>query len=178
MTGLPDVLRPPFERGSGGNMRLAGFVIVRNECDIVEAFVRHNTAVLDRLYIVDNQSSDATPENLRRLAESGLPIKLGSDENIRYYQAAMTTALIKTALQDEPWDCLFLLDGDDFLVADDRSGLEAEIASLAPEQFGLLVCDHYAPMGSDDGTEPDPVRRIVHRAAAEPPMPQRRGKAI
>jgi glycosyltransferase involved in cell wall biosynthesis len=178
MTGFPDMLRSRFERGVGGNMRLAGIAIVRNECDIVEAFVRHNTTVLDRLYIVDNHSSDATPEILQRLAANGLPIKLGTDENLRYYQAVKTAALIKTALLDEPWDCLFLLDGDEFVLADDRSRLEAEIASLGPEQVGVLVCDHYAPMGSDDAAEPDPVRRIIHRAAAEPPMPQYFGKAI
>ena len=47
-------------------MRLAGIAIVRNECDIVEAFVRHNEAVLDRLYILDNDSSDGTLEILQR----------------------------------------------------------------------------------------------------------------
>ena len=60
-------------------MRLAGIAIVRNECDIVEAFVRHNATALDRLYVIDNDSSDATPEILRRLAASGLPLKLGHD---------------------------------------------------------------------------------------------------
>ena len=44
-------------------MRLAGITIARNECDIVEAFVRHNEAVLDRLYILDNDSSDGTLED-------------------------------------------------------------------------------------------------------------------
>jgi len=159
-------------------MRLAGIAIVRNECDIVEAFVRHNAAVLDQLYIVDNHSSDATLEILQRLAASRLPIKLGRDEDFRYYQGAKTTALIKTALEDEPWDCLFPLDCDEFLLVDDREALESEIAGLAPLEAGLLVSDHYAPMESDDYAEPDPVRRIVHRAAAEPTLPLLLGKAI
>jgi hypothetical protein len=159
-------------------MRLAGITIVRNECDIVEAFVRHNAAVLDQLYIVDNHSSDGTLEILKRLAASRLSIKLGCDETFRYYQGIKTTALIKTALEDEPWDCLFPLDCDEFLLVDDRNALEAEIAGLAREEAGLLVSDQYAPVESDDAAEPDPVRRIIHRTAAEPALPQFHGKAI
>ena len=65
-------------------MRLAGLVIVRNECDVVEAFVRHTAAVLDQLYIVDNGSSDGTLEILERLAASRIPIKLKSDQSVAY----------------------------------------------------------------------------------------------
>ena len=85
-------------------MRLAGVTIVRDECDIVEAFVRHNAAILDRLYVVDNRSSDATPEILRRLAAEGLPLSLGRDEDLPYYQGLKTTALVRTALADEPFN--------------------------------------------------------------------------
>jgi hypothetical protein len=159
-------------------MRLAGIAIIRNECDVVEAFARHNAAVLDRLYIVDNHSGDATPEILQRLAASGLPITLRRDEGFRYYQSAKTTALMKNALEDETWDCLFPLDCDEFLLVDDRGRLETEIAGLAPEEAGLLVSDQYAPMESDETAEPDPVRRITHRTAAEPALPLFHGKAI
>lgn len=159
-------------------MRLAGIAIVRNECDIVEAFVRHNATVLDRLYIIDNASSDATPEILRRLATSELPLKLSHDHGIAYYQGSKTTALIRIALEDEPWDCLFPLDGDEFLLAPDRAALEAEITALAPGEAGLLTPHHYAPLISDSSNEPDPVRRIVHRVAGEPAQPLFLGKAI
>ena len=35
--------------------------MVRNEADIVEAFVRHNLRVLDAMLVVDHGSTDATP---------------------------------------------------------------------------------------------------------------------
>jgi len=38
---------------------------VRNEADIVEAFVRHNLVLLDGIAIVDHASVDATPDILR-----------------------------------------------------------------------------------------------------------------
>lgn len=159
-------------------MRLAGITIVRNECDIVEAFVRHNGAVLDQLYILDNDSSDGTLEILQRLAANRLSIKVGRDNELPYYQAIKTTKLIKAALEDEAWDCLFPLDCDEFLSVRDRTALEAEIASLGAEEAGLLVSDHYAPTELDDSAEPDPVGRITHRIAAEPALPLFHGKAI
>ena len=110
--------------------------------------------------------------------QSRLPIKLGRDDDFRYYQGIKTTALIKTALEDEPWDCLLPLDCDEFLLVNDREAFEVEIASLAPEETGLLVSEQYAPVDSDDYEEPDPVCRIVHRTATEPPLPLFYGKAI
>lgn len=159
-------------------IRLAGIAIVRNECDIVEAFVRHNAAVLDRLYVIDNGSTDGTLEILQRLAASRLPIRLERDEGLPYYQAAKTTAMIKAAIEDQAWDCIFPLDCDEFLVAEDRAALDAEIESLAPEEVGLLISDQYAPTESDQAAEPDPVSRIVHRIVAEPALPMFLGKVI
>ena len=159
-------------------MRLAGVAIVRNECDIVEAFVRHNESVLDRLYILDNDSGDGTLEILLRLAANRPSIKIGRDNSLPYYQTKKTTKLIKAAFDDEMWDCVFPLDCDEFLMVDDRGVLEAEIASLSAEEAGLLVCDHYAPTELDDASEPDPVSRITHRIAVQPDLPLFHGKVI
>jgi hypothetical protein len=159
-------------------MRLAGITLMRNECDIVEAFVRHNGAVLDRLYVIDNKSSDGTFEILERLVASRQPIKLGFDHQLPYYQANKTTRLIKAALEDEAWDWFFPLDGDELLVVPDRAALEAEIAALGAEHVGLLVCDQYAPTELDDEAELDVVSRITPRIESDPVLPRYHGKAI
>ena len=73
---------------------------------------------------------------------------------------------------------MFPLDCDEFLLVNDRSVLEAEIASLTSDEAGLLVSDQYAPTESDDTVEPDPVGRIIHRITTEPALPPFLGKAI
>ena len=65
-------------------MRLLGAAHVRNEADIVEAFVRHNLVLLDGIAIVDHASVDATPDILRALKDEGLPIFLARDESPTY----------------------------------------------------------------------------------------------
>ena len=51
-------------------MRRLGTAIVRNEADIVEAFVRHNVALLDGIALVDHGSIDATPDIAERLVRA------------------------------------------------------------------------------------------------------------
>ena len=56
-------------------MRLWGVAMVRNEADVIEAFVRHNLCVLDGLAIVDHGSFDGTAEILANLRREGLPLQ-------------------------------------------------------------------------------------------------------
>ena len=56
-------------------MKLWGVAMVRNEADVIEAFVRRDLTVLDGLTVVDHRSTDATPRVLedprRRGAAAG-----------------------------------------------------------------------------------------------------------
>jgi glycosyltransferase involved in cell wall biosynthesis len=147
------------------DMRLAAVSRVKNECDIIESFVRHNLAFLDRLYIVDNHSSDGTEAILQKLAAEGLPISLSTDDEVPFYQSRQITGLIKQAIADESWDFIFPLDGDEFLQVRDRAVLEGDIAPLGrePGQPGLMYMVNYVPTENDDRSEPDFLRRIRHR---------------
>jgi len=60
-------------------MRLIGVAMVRNEADIVEAFVRHNLTVLDAMVVVDHGSLDGTEEILALLQREGLPLRVIRD---------------------------------------------------------------------------------------------------
>jgi len=158
-------------------MRLAAVTIVRNECDIIEAFTRHAATLFDRMYVIDNISGDATAEILRRLVAEGLPLVLGYDANGPFYQGTMTTELIRRAISEEEWDFIFPLDGDEFLTCS-RVVMEHELSRVREDSIGLMVSDQYVPTELDDRGEPDPVRRIVHRAVTEPRLEPKMGKAV
>jgi hypothetical protein len=61
-------------------MRLWGVSMVRNEADVIEAFVRHNLGVLDGLAIVDHGSFDGTAQILAELQREGLSLRIVRDE--------------------------------------------------------------------------------------------------
>jgi hypothetical protein len=66
-------------------MRLFGMAMLRNEADIVEAFVRHNLTILDGIAIVDHASFDGTTEILARLRSEGLPLRIVRDPNPGFF---------------------------------------------------------------------------------------------
>ena len=157
-------------------MKLAAVTTVRNECDIIEAFIRHNAAFVDRLYILDHRSTDTTPKILRELADEGLPLALSHDGEAVFYQGPKMTQLIKRAFEDGHWDFVLPLDGDEFIHAPNRAGLEAALSGLDEATIGLSDLVNYIPTANDDTNEKDVLRRIVHRTKTIPDISCKIGK--
>ena len=126
-------------------MRLLGAAVVRNEADIVEAFVRHNLAVLDGIAIVDHGSIDATPDILRALADEGLPIFVARDDTPAFDQQPMLNRLVRHlfATSDVAW--VFPLDADEFLRTPSRTALEATLGAAGPVTNVTLDWFTYVP---------------------------------
>ncbi|MDE1566650.1 glycosyltransferase family 2 protein [Aquabacter sp. P-9] len=144
-------------------MRLATVTLARDEADIIERFVRHNLHFVDRLYVVDDGSTDATPDILRLLAAEGVPLVVVSDGvHGAYHQGVRTTALMHRAMADEAFDFILPLDADEFIALPDRAALEAELASLPAGAVGAFSMTHYIPQPQDDLTETDPLARLTY----------------
>ena len=105
-------------------MRLLGAAQVRNEADIVEAFVRHNLTVLDGLVVVDHGSVDGTPDILRRLIGEGLPVFLGHETAPEFDQQVMRNRLVRHVFASSDADWVFPIDADEFIKTPARSVLE------------------------------------------------------
>jgi hypothetical protein len=169
---------PSVEVQEKEKMRLAAVTTVRNECDIVESFVRHNAAFFDRLYILDNRSTDKTPAILRGLASEGLPLALSRDDAGVFYQGPTMTRLIKGAYHDHRWDFVVPLDCDEFVRMPDRAALEAALADLNGATIGHVDVVNYIPTADDDAKQIDVPRRIVHRAKTIPEIAPKIGKVV
>jgi hypothetical protein len=161
-----------------GEMRLAAVTTVRNECDIVESFVRHNAVFFDHLYILDHRSIDNTSDILCGLVAEGLPLTVSRDDEGIFYQSLKMNRLIRQALWDHPWDFIIPLDCDEFLCAPDRAALERALAALDDGTIGVCSIVNYIPTVHDDGNEIDVLRRIVHRAQTVPEISCKIGKVV
>ena len=75
-------------------MRLVAITCVKNEIDIVEAFVRHTLALVDHLVVLDNGSQDGTGDVLQALAKEGLPLEIVEDGSPGQYQPQRMTRLM------------------------------------------------------------------------------------
>ena len=174
-------------------MRLWGVAMVRNEADVVEAFVRHNLSILDGLAIVDHGSFDGTAEILTNLRREGLPLHIGQDHEPSFQQSLRITQAARKTLAEEGADFVFALDADEFLRVPDRERVEQALRDVPPGMHAVAHWLTYVPDSFADGLPfgPGHLRRrlrverhteqgyhkvIVGRALLERPRrPGRRG---
>lgn len=109
--------------------------MVKNEADIIEAFVRHNLHYVDSIHLIENGSTDATPEILQRLQDEGLPLHIESDPTLRYNQSERTTKLYHKVLQHRP-TFVIPLDADEFIQAPSREYFHKAIQRIPPNGMG------------------------------------------
>jgi hypothetical protein len=126
-------------------MRLYGVAMVRDEADVVEAFIRHNLGVLDGLAIVDHGSLDGTGEILAKLAAEGLRLDVRRAGEAAFFQSRHLTALARELLADERADFVFALDADEFLKVRSRTTLEAALAAVPAGMHALIHWLTYVP---------------------------------
>jgi hypothetical protein len=162
----------------GCTMKLAAVTTVRNECDIIESFVRHNAAFFDRIYILDHRCTDSTPAILRKLADEGLPITLSRADEPSFYQGPTMTRLIKGAVEEGAWDFVIPVDSDEFVRVPGRAALESALAELDKDSVGLCEIVNFVPSLDDDQNEPDVLRRVVHRVQTDPAIDYKVGNVI
>lgn len=115
--------------------------MVRNEADVIEAFVRHHAELLDEHVVVDHGSSDGTTELLRSLANEGLPLTLRHERSRVQRQNLILTRLMRRLAAPGGADWVIPLDADEFLVPleGDVRGAFSELPAdreWAAEQIG------------------------------------------
>jgi hypothetical protein len=126
-------------------MRLFGIAMVRDEGDVVEAFVRHNARVLDGLIVADHGSLDGTREVLGRLREEGLSVRVVPIDEPAFFQSRRITELAREALGRDGADFVFALDADEFLKVSSRPTLERALAAVPRGMHALVHWQTYVP---------------------------------
>lgn len=143
-------------------MRLVAVSIVKNEADIIEAFVRHTRAWVDHHLVFDHDSTDGTREILAALQREGLPLTLYTDDALGNLQQARSNFLTRLAAQSFAADWILPLDADEILTGPDRAALEKALAGIGRDQPGSLRLLNYYPSTGDDAAEANPVKRLRH----------------
>jgi len=146
-------------------VRLVAISNVKNEIDIVEAFVRHTAAFADHLLVLDNGSSDGTRDVLAALVGEGLALTVVDDPSPGAWQRERMTRLMRSAATEMGADWVVPLDADEFLVAKHWPSLRRQLRGHRDPV--LVPWRTYVPAPSDDPGEINPVLRIQHRLRLE-----------
>lgn len=143
-------------------MRLVAVSIVKNEADIIEAFVRHTFAWVDHHLVFDHDSTDGTREILLALRHEGLPVTLFHDGDPGHLQQARSNHLTRLAAEAHGADWVLPLDADEILAGPGRAMLEQSLATLGARQPVSLPLLDYCPTAEDDHAVINPLLRLRH----------------
>ena len=149
------------------SMKLVAISTVKNEADIIEAFVRHTHACVDFHLVFDHDSTDGTREILAALVREGLPLALFTDYALAKLQHARSNYLMRAAFDHHGADWVLPLDADEILVAPSREAFRQALTASPRDQPVSLPLRNYIPTPADDPREPNPVVRLRHRRPAE-----------
>jgi|KBSMisStaDraftv2_1062788.scaffolds.fasta_scaffold45284_2 hypothetical protein len=150
-------------------MKLWGVAMVRNESDIVEAFVRHNLTVLDGMVVVDHGSSDATLAILTALCNERLPLVVKRIESPGYLQAEVVTTAAREAFAAARADAVFPLDADEFLRVPSRPALEQALLAIPPNHYARIEWPTYIIPSRDAHGDIFAMLRTARRTAGKQP---------
>lgn len=147
-------------------MKIVAVACVRDEIDIIEAFVRHTLAWVDHLAVLDNGSTDGTSAILEALRAEGLPLDVVSDPTPgKYLSLRLTRLMHEIAIGRHQADWVLPLDADEFVCIPDGGPLVRPGKHLdRPLQLAWRT---YVPAEEDDPAECNPVVRLRYRLAEE-----------
>ncbi len=149
-------------------MKVIAIARVKNERDIIEAFVRHHLFHVDRLIVLDDASIDGTWELLLGLEQEGLPLVLLREASVCFDQHRFTTRMMRLAIDQYDAGWVVPLDADEFVETAGGKPLKEVLAAREPALISVAWQNFVWRPADDDSQDANPVTRLRFR------MPPRR----
>ncbi len=144
-------------------MKLVAISRVRNEADIIEAFVRHHCVYFNKVIVLCDGGNDDTIHILKSLQAEGLPLIVLNEEAVAYRQSHYMTLLLHMAVAQFGAHWVVPLDADEFIEPAEGKTLADILATLPSRLFSLPSTNFaWCPEFSDDPA-PNPVLRLRWR---------------
>jgi hypothetical protein len=127
-------------------MKLAAVAMIRNESDIIGAFLQHLDALFDHAVLMDHHSMDGTDRILQQVCAQRPGWTLWHIEAVGYHQEHFSRFATRHVMRRTDADFVFFLDADEFVGVPDRAALEASLARLTdPDRVGHLFWRNLVP---------------------------------
>jgi hypothetical protein len=120
-------------------MKLAVVALIRNEIDIIDAFLQHLDALFDYALLMDHQSIDGTGEAIAAACARHPGWTMWHVDAVGYHQTTFSSFALAYLMQSTDADVVLFLDADEFINVPDRVSLVAALGRLTdPDCVGLL----------------------------------------
>ncbi len=147
-------------------MKIVCINTTKNECDVIESFVRHNARFCDQFCLVD-ESNDATRDILQKLKDEGFPISVFTPNSSSFQQADMINACLDAVRQSSQFDWAVFLDADEILPDVTRVEFEILLARVPATTCAAVHWETYVPLSLDYFLHEDPLVTNFRPRSAE-----------
>ena len=132
---------------------------LKNSADIIETWVRANAAVADKFVVIDNGSSDGTPQILTMLKMEGYDIEVitSQDNEIQRYQMNWLLNYVKKTYNP---DWILPLDDDEIIASDTIDDIKEYFKGLSQIAEYRIRWRVYTMRGNEDSREQCAVKRL------------------
>ena len=148
--------------------KVAAIAMVKNECDIIELFVRINSRSVEHIYVIDHNSNDCTVEILGRLVLEGLPLSVLRETQLDFKQADILTKQIKIIAASNEYDFIVPLDADEFIFSGENHFGSLVSSEITPGHCGHMRWVTYAPLPNMPSTADSSIYDLFRMRANEP----------
>lgn len=160
---------PPKASPPPGGPRLAAVTMVKNECDIIELFVRINSRVFDFIHILDHGSNDGTADILARLTAEGYALSVSPVTELGFTQTETTTEAVRDIARRNAFDYIMTIDADEFLASATETSPRDVIRSLvARDRHGAVPWRTFCPVSDNYYSTAAPLYSNFRMREVEP----------
>ena len=152
---------------AGNDVKIVCITTSKNECDVVESFIRHNSRFCDHFCLID-ESKDATRDILQNLRSEGFSIDIFNPGTSDYQQEGLINACLDAVRQSRQFDWAVFLDADEILPDVTRPEFEALLAGVPARTCAALGWQTYVPLSLDYFTHEDPLVTNFRPRSTEP----------
>lgn len=133
--------------------KIVSLTKIKNESDIVEAFVRYHVNIFDEMYFVENGSFDGTYEILCALKKEGLPITIFDESGSEFEVERFANEYLYKAAELSKADWIVPIDTDEFLSTKNRNNPRSY---LMEQDTGAVLSIHWRTYIYKDVNEQEP----------------------
>lgn len=145
--------------------------MIKNEQDIIEPFIRHNSKLMDLMFIIDNNSHDETKSICLKLSRELRNIIIINNPSTTYDQSTITSQALRYIQAATFSDFIFFLDADEFISASNQDDLLMKLANIPIGSCGLMPWKTFIPDPQlSESEQPEPLKRMRFRRRLESPQ--------
>ena len=149
-------------------MKFAAVAMVKNECDIIELFIKINSRFFDHIYFLDHMSNDNTVKIINLMIAKGYNISYRIIADKAYNQSLETTFEVRRIAKLNLYDFIMPLDADEFISIEDSYELKKLILdTVSIDGIAYIPWSTYVPESSEYFNSTAPLYSIFKKRRIE-----------